>query len=278
LLTQVKELLLPLPPGSGSWGDALGWGALALLAPALILGADRIWRRAPSLLFLVGGYLALIWLWPFRDVRLVVPIVPLLVLLAVEGFRWSGEGAEPVGAGSAPAADGEGADDEASVGAVRLRRAWRATGVVWGAGFALLSCVGLLRGWDEGPYRIRSVALGRALEAVEEHTPPEAVVGAPELWPGIGIHAGRTVVPSARFLPRRSDGPVWGTPPEQFALWELAGVDYLVVEHGSRVHGDALERLRSVCGEEAAPTVERWPGARLVRLGWDPECRARLSG
>ncbi|NIP59781.1 MAG: hypothetical protein GWM92_15850, partial [Gemmatimonadetes bacterium] len=278
LLRQVTGLLVPLPPGSGTWGNALVWGGLGILAPALILGADRIWRRSPSLLFLVGGYLALIWLWPFRDVRLVVPILPFVVLLVVEGFRWEGEGAEPVGGRASKGTDASGARDEGTGGVIRLRKAWRAAGVAWGAAFALLSCAGLLRGWGEGPYRVRALALGRALEAVEEHTLPGAVVGAPELWSGIGIHSGRTVVPSARFLPRRSEGPLWGTPPEQFALWELAGVDFLLVEHGGRVHGEALERLRSVCGGEAARAVERWPGARLVKLAWDAGCRERLSG
>jgi len=281
LLRRITVLLVPLPPDVGAWGAVLRWSSLALFVPAFLLGADRVWARAPSAVLLAGVYLVLVWLWPFGEMRLVAPILPFLVLLLVEGFRWSGEGSVLPGraADAGGGEEGEGAGDEGGVGRRGgfLPRAWRGAGVVWAAGFALLSTVGLFRGWGEEPYRIRSVALGRALEAVEEHAPPGAVVGAPELWPGIQLHSGRTVAPSARFRPRGRPGPVWGRPEEQFSLWSETGIEYLLVEHGGRVHGDALARLEEACGAGAVESLEAWDSVRFVRLAWDEACRARLG-
>ena len=135
----------------------------------------------------------------------------------------------------------------------------------------------LLGGWAGEPYRVRSEALATAVRAVQDKTTPEAVVGAPELWSGLHLFTERTVSPSARFLPLASEGPSWGTPEEQYALWIDAGITHLLVEHGGRVHGEALDRMEEVCGPGAVQVLDLNPGQALIGLNWDSECRDRLG-
>jgi hypothetical protein len=54
------------------------------------------------------------------------------------------------------------------------------------------------------------------------------------------------------------------------------GVTHILVEHGGRVHGDALERLEEVCPPGTVEVVDRKPGHVLVALHWDETCRRRV--
>jgi hypothetical protein len=147
-------------------------------------------------------------------------------------------------------------------------------GAAWFGFVVVVSTSRLAGDWTGRPYRIRSEALVAAARAVSATTPPEAVVGAPELWSGLHLLTGRLVVPSARFR-TLGPGPSWGSPEEQYELWHTAGVTHLLVEHGGRVHGEALDRVDATC-PGAVQVLDMKPRQILVRLAWDDSCRARL--
>ncbi len=269
LVYRVLTVLLPRAPAGEAWLGDLRWATLLLFVPAFLLGVDRVWKRSRTPVLLVLAYVALIWVWPFRGDRLLVPVAPLLVLLVAQGFLWRGEGT-----GGVPGSDEiEDAKAPAWVG-----RSWRGVGAAWALVFAGLSAWSLLAGGHLSGYEVRSRALVRAAEAVEGTVPADAVVGAPELWAGLHLHTGRTVAPSARFRPLDPDAPSWGTPEEQLELWAVAGIDHLLVEHGGKVHRAALDALEARCGDGSRVVLASWEGAALVRLRWSPGCRRAIGG
>jgi hypothetical protein len=149
--------------------------------------------------------------------------------------------------------------------------------------FALASCVRMVRGEVTADYFARARILAGATDLIETSTPPDAVVGAPELWAAIPLVTGRKASPSAPFRPDPSGlGGASGSPAEQFGVWEAGGVQYLFLEHESRVHGEALDVLSRECPGAvqvvgaARGTVEGGEIFPLVRLGWDAACRDRL--
>ena len=124
------------------------------------------------------------------------------------------------------------------------------------------------------PLLVRERMLARAVQAVNERVPPDGVVGAPELWAGLALHTGRFVAPSARFRPA-GDGPIWGTPREQFAVWSASGIEYVVLENAGLVHQEAMDELDMRC-PGAVQLQASWAGGMLVRLDWDDACRASV--
>ena len=231
------------------------WLAAAVLLVPLAVGLPELGRRSRTALWALLLFLGILWLWPFQDRRLLLPVFPLLVLSMVLGFQWLTE-------------------------RVSSRR-WLALGVstvgaLWGFWFAGESWERLASGWPTEVYEVRATALGRALEAIETTVPEGAVIGAPELWAGIHLYTGRTVAPSARFLPLAEEGPSWGTPEEQYRLWIAAGIDHVLVEHGGGVHAAPLTRMDELCPGGAVQLLASMPGAFLVRLNWDAECKGRL--
>lgn len=245
LLGRIVSLLLPGVSGIGLWAGVV-------LFPVLILGLRELGRLSPTMSLAAGAYTLVLLLWPFQDVRLLVPLQPILILGTLLGFRWIlSLGALPPGG-------------RILTGAARAG---------WVLAFAGLSLFRLGSGWVGDVYRVRSEALVEAVRAIQEKTPGDAVVGAPELWSGIHLFTGRDVSPSARFLPLSRIGPSWGTPEEQYRLWDQAGITHILVEHGGGVHGPALDRLDATCVPGTVQLLDSRPGQFLIRLNWDRACR-----
>jgi hypothetical protein len=255
----VEGLSLFLPGVTGP----LLWLGLLLL-PLLLLGFREMARRTLVLPLGLGISVGVLLLWPFQAIRLLVPFQPFLFLALLLGLR-------------AVAGESEGRET-----VERRRRfsslAGRVVGIAWVVTFVALAGYRLATGWPGKAYHIRSEDLVQAVRAVNEKTPPDAVVGAPELWPGIHLFTGRSVAPSARFLPLAEEGGSWGTPRAQYELWHAAGVTHLLVELGGRVHGDALDRMEAECGPGTVQVLNMVEGQFLVRLGWDEACRETLLG
>ena len=248
LLGRVLSVLLPGVTGPTLW---LG----VVLLPVLFLGLWKMGKRSAVLPWTIGSALAILLLWPFQDVRLLIPFQPFLILGLVVGFR-----------------------SLLCSGTVSL--GGRVPLFLVGGGWAVLVLsVSLLRlgtGWPGEPFRIRSEALALAARAVNEKTSANAVIGAPELWSGISLFTGRVASPSARFRPLASTGPSWGTPQEQYELWLEVGVTHILVEHGGGVHGEALDRIDALCPEGTVQVVDLQPGQFLVKLAWDRSCQERV--
>ncbi len=250
LLGRVFNLLLP-----GVTGPFLLFG-VALL-PVLLLGFLEAFRRSRVLAITMVLSFGILLVWPFQDIRLLVPFQPLIVLVLALGFWRLLFG---VGLGK------------------KLRIAvWSGAGA-WVLLFFSVSVVRLAGGWTEEGYRVRAEALMDAARAVTEKTPPGAIVGAPELWSGIHLFTGRSVVPSARFRPLTGEGPPEGTPEEQYEIWIAAGVSHILVEHGGRVHGEALDRIDALCAPGTIELLDNQPGRYLVALNWDEGCQALVLG
>ena len=245
---RILSLLLPGVTGGWVW---LG----VLLLPPLFLGLREASRKSWTLPLSLALCLGILLVWPFQDIRLVVPLHPLLVLGTVLGFRVLLTSVSSSG---------------------RMRPV--VLGVVggWVVLVAGVSGFRLGTGWPGEPYRLRSEALVEAVRAVVDNTQPDAVVGAPEFWSGIHLFTGRRVAPSAPFFPLAQEGPTWGTPAEQYHLWMEAGLTHILVEHGGRVHGEALDLLDALCPGEGVRLLVNRPGQFLVELAWDEACRERV--
>lgn len=236
LAGRMFTVLLPGPPAPRA-------GFAPVVAAAGLAGTVWMWRSARSTVIAVAGFLMVLWLWPYSARRLVAPAVPWLVLAVGAGFLAGARAGRP-----------------------RLGAVARVAGVIWGVWFVGGNVFGLTARRHDAVLLERSLLLMRAAEAVSTATPADAVVGAPELWAGLHLYTGRTVAPSARFRPLSARGPAWGTTEEQIELWRAAQVDYLVLEFGGRIHGEALLALQQRCGAESVTHVARFPGGELVRV------------
>lgn len=265
------------------------WFALITVAPVLALGARVLWSRSRTSLLALVAYLALSWLWPFKDFRLIVPALPLLALLFVSGAHalWAGEKARSTdpsmratGSGSrtSSATPSGGVPPGDSLAAPRrapIRRLGLGVAAAWSGWFLMWTALALARGEHRAGFAERSALLFDAAQVIVRQLPPDAVVGAPDAWAAIALYTGRQAAPSARFLPLSNVGPRWGTPDEQLELWHAAGLDFLLVEWGGLVHGETLEALRRRCGESAFTEVRSLrAGAALVDLRPSAACDA----
>lgn len=236
---RVLSALLPGVPAAARWALA------PLLVAAGGAGAAWVWRRSRSTVLFIIGFLAVLWLWPYSARRLLAPVVPWLVVVVGAGFavgaraRWQGVGAPS-----------------------------RVLGFTWAVWFVAANAAALAAHRHDAVLVERSLLLLRVAQGVRIATPRDAVVGAPELWAGVHLYTGRTVAPSARFRPASGERPVWGTAAEQIKLWRTAGIDFLVLELGGRIHQDALLELQRRCGREAVRSAARFPGGEIVRLDW----------
>ncbi len=214
-----------------------------------VVGLVVLWRRSRFALLLIMGYLGLVWLWPFSSARLLAPIAPVWVLLVLSGPMYLARGGS--------------------------RMLWRGLAVTVALVSLVLNASGLLTGRHRTALETRARALDNAMTLVEGHVPAGATVGAPEFWASLGLHTQAQGVPSARFLPLQTGAPSWGSPEQQFALWDAAGLDYVLLEQAGGVHGAALDALEGTC-PGAVRTIAVEPGLILARLDWDPACRARV--
>jgi hypothetical protein len=248
LLARTVTLTLPGMPG-----PQLLIGVL--LVPAFLLGLWELFERTKILSLTIIFSLGILLVWPFQEIRLLVPFQPLLMLAMVMGGWRALNWVDLPG---------------------RLRTPLLVLALGWVVFFASVSIFRLSTGWTAESYRIRSEALMDAVRAVGEKTPPDAIVGAPELWAGLHLFTGRTTVPSARFRPLAGEGPVYGTPQQQYEVWIQAGVSHVLVEHGGQVHGDALDRIEALCAPGTIRVLDIRPGRILVALGWDEACKERV--
>lgn len=285
LLRRILAVFLPAVPSWETWFGDLRFLGLIFLLPAFFLGLDRIWARSRTVVLFLFFYLVIVWLWPFQATRLLVPLVPVLVLTVSVGFfgshgeRGDGESGEAADEGTDTGRGRRGGLDPRRPLPPGVVRAWRGLGVVWVAVFVGISAWNLGSGWAGAGFRVNAGSLARTIQAVEEVTPPGSVVGAPEFWAAIPLHADRIGAPSARFLPARSPeaGPSWGSPEEQHRIWALTGIEYLVLEQRGAIQGAALDAVVEACGPRSVRRLASWPEGRLVRLDWDAECRSRLG-
>jgi hypothetical protein len=245
-------------PGAQGWTAVL---AGVVVGAAFIVGARRLSARTWTPILTAALLTGMLWLWPFQELRLVMPLIPVLGMVLVAGFMPESErGIRRIWV------DGpRQTADKLAVGGV---------GLAWILLLASTSVFALGGGRHVEPLRVRELMLARAIGAVEERVPPDGVIGAPELWAGLALHTGRQVAPSARFH-LAGEGPVWGTPSEQFQVWSAAGIEYVVLEHGGRVHQEALDALDASC-PGAVQLLASWAGGLLVRLDWDDACRAMV--
>lgn len=247
-----EGLSMVLPGANG----ALLWLGV-LLVPPFVLGLIELSRRTRVLGLTLGIASAILLVWPFQAIRLLVPFEPILILVVAVGFR------------SLWRLSAKRKGSHVGVGILSL---------AWALLVLSVSGLRLAEGWPGREYRARARALMDAVEAVREETPEDAVVGAPELWAAIHLFTGRLVVPSARFTRGPGGAPTAGTPEEQLELWVESGVTHLILEQGGAIHGAALARLEALCSPGSVEVLDRRPGALLVALNWDSNCRGRALG
>lgn len=242
-------LLLP-----GLTGPAFVIAAVPL-GLLLLAGLVFLHRRFPPVTWVVLAYVAMLFVWPFADRRLVAPIHPLLVIaIGVAALELWRAGARK-----------------------GMRIAGNALVVLWVGGYSLVSAWRAFDGWAVSPYRLRSGRLATAIETLSRAAPPNAVVGAPEFWAALHLHGGWSVTPSALFVPRSEGGaPVWGRPEEQVTLWWNAGLEYVLLEQGGQIHGDALNLIEDRC-PGAVGIVARMPPQMLVHVQWGDACPEALG-
>lgn len=248
----MATLLAPGVSGPLLW--VIGLPPLVVAVWGIARMSHRSWIPIGWLVTSAG----LLWVWPFQDARLVAPFFPLLVL----GIAYSAHSAGRIRLSG-------------SRGGSYMARTVSVVVGVWAVAFPIQSVRLFVSGAHTQAYEVREIQLARAVQAVEQVTDSTAVLGVPELWSGLAIHTGRRAVPSAAFKPG-GEGPTWGSPSDQFAIWDATGVDHLVLEAAGVTHRAALDRLDVVCPGSAS-VVASWEGGALVRLTWTQECRDRLA-
>ena len=229
--------------------------AAILLGGLIAYGLLLLRRRFTPITWVALAYGAMLLVWPFVDRRLVTPLHPLLVVAICVSILelWR------------------------TMSQRSARMAFACAAALWVSAHAGVSAWRAYDGWAAAPYRLRSEQLATAVETLRQTAPANAIVGAPEFWAALHLHGGWPAVPSALFIPRSSEGvPVWGTPDDQIALWWVAGVEYLVLESGGRIHGDALDFVEQRC-PGAVGIVARMPPQVLVHIRWSGGCASALG-
>ncbi|MDH5588921.1 MAG: hypothetical protein OEZ65_08555 [Gemmatimonadota bacterium] len=236
-----------LLPGVTGW---VFWPLVAVIAVPVVVGMVHLRTRLLVVPFLVPIYLGMILVWPYLDRRLVMPIHPFVVACAVVG-GWR----------------------LLQNSAVGVRRVAAVASVLWIGAYTAVSAGRVTSGWVDAPYRFRAQRMAGAVAALERVAEAGSVVGAPEFWPGLHLHGGWQVVPSARFQPRgeSAGSPVWGTAQDQLELWLETGVTHLLLEQEGQIHGEALDLLEGRC-PGAVALLARMEGQLVTRVRVSEEC------
>ena len=242
-------------PGAQGWDAVL---AGVVIGGVLFLGVRRLSAQTWTPIVTAALLTGMLWLWPYQEIRLTMPLIPVLGMVLVAGFRPESERLT-----RGIVVDGARPDPVTFLVGIM--------GLAWILALGSASVIALIRERHVEPLRVRELMLARAVEAVGERVPPNGVVGAPELWAGLALHTGRRVAPSARFR-LAGEGPIWGTPSEQFAVWSAARIEYVVLENAGLVHQEAMDELDVRC-PGAVQLQASWAGGMLVRLDWDDVCR-----
>ena len=242
-------------PGAQGWEAVL---AGIVFGGVLFLGVRRLSAQTWTPILTAALLTGMLWLWPYQEIRLTMPLIPVLGMVLVAGFRPESERLT-----RGIVVDGARPDPVTFLVGIM--------GLAWIIALGSASVISLAGGRHVEPLRVRELMLARAVQAVGERVPPNGVVGAPELWAGLALHTGRRAAPSARFR-LAGVGPIWGTPSEQFAVWSAAGIEYVVLENAGLVHQEAMDELDERC-PGAVQLQASWAGGMLVRLDWDDVCR-----
>ena len=241
-----------------------GWRVVVaglVIGAVLIVGVRRLSPQTWTPILTAALLTGMLWLWPYQEIRLTMPLIPVLGMIVLAAFKPESERLT-----RGILVDGARPDPATFL--------FGAMGLIWIVALGSASVMGLAAERHAEPLRARELMLARAVQAVGERVPPDGVVGAPELWAGLALQTGRRVAPSARFR-LSGDGPVWGTPPEQFAVWSAAGIEYVVLENAGLVHQEAMDELDARC-PGTVQLQASWGGGMLVRLDWDDACRDAL--
>ncbi len=163
-------------PLRGGAAHAVTLAALAALAVAACAAA---WRRMPVTLLFLGGYLAIVIVWPFQTARFVWTVWPLLLALVAVG-GWTALG----------------------------RPAWRApvrvalaAAFVWVAiGYAAYEMRGIRGRWWSSIPRANTPRIAMAVRWVAANTAPDEVV-ATENEGAVYLYTGRQALPIITLTP-----------------------------------------------------------------------------
>jgi uncharacterized membrane protein len=184
-------------PGAQGWDAVL---AGVVIGGVLFLGVRRLSAQTWTPILTAALLTGMLWLWPYQELRLTMPLIPVLGMVLVAGLRPESErltrGIVVNGKRPHPVTF--------LVGIM---------GLAWILALGSASVIALAGGRHTESLRVRELMLARAVQAVGERVPPNGVGGAPELWAGLALHTGRRVAPSARFRVA-GEGPIWGTPSE----------------------------------------------------------------
>lgn len=164
-------------PVGGTVAHVITFAAVVALAAS---GADVMWRRAPVTLLFIGGYLAIVLLWPFAPMRFVWAVWPLLLLVIVAGAR-----------AAAGAVNGFG----------RSRRVAIAAAFVWVViGYGFYEVRGMHGAWWSMVPRANAERMVPILEWIAANTESDDVIAAEDEG-AVYLYTGRKAVPAQLFAP-----------------------------------------------------------------------------
>ncbi len=194
--SQLPEAL-GLPLTGSTWLDNLAWVPLTL---AMVVGCWIIGRRIPSVGLFLVAYALVLLVWPFTELRLLVPILPVLLPAGVIGAAAIARRVRPAAARPA---------------AIAVALVLVASGTVHAA--RALSCDGSIFSRTPQCVREGELAVGRAIDFVRRQAPREAVVMA--RGEVLHYYTGNLTVPYPDVADIESEG----------ADRVLTGVDYILI-------------------------------------------------
>ena len=182
-------------PGAQGWGAVL---AGVVIGGVLFVGVRRLSAQTWTPIVTAALLTGMLWLWPYQEIRLTMPLIPVLGMVVVAGFRPESERLT-----RGIVVDGARPDPVTFLVGIM--------GLAWIIALGSASVMALADGRHVEPLRVRELMLARAVQAVGERVPPNGVVGAPELWAGLGPSHRPPRCPQCPF-PAGWGGPRLGYP------------------------------------------------------------------